>query len=194
MENLSKMDTWLDVILSPEKPKSDITLVSFRRYYNRASEHTRKQGQEWYRHANIICRQYARKYKKPVKMVAGLLAVLSQRQSWSRNLELLKTVLEGRHPDTLLTVAEKAYKILQGENPENVVKGPKITAFYHAILGDMTQVVLDSWMLKIAGIPRPTTKQYETLAQKLRQEAREANEQPAIYQAIIWCEIRGKEN
>jgi hypothetical protein len=170
----------------------DLSKVSFQRYYLDAAPITRIEGTNWYPAALRICKAYARKYKRPLKQVVALLAVLSQRQTWQRNIELLENTLESKHPNTLLSVAEKCYKLLAGQAPETVIKGPKITAFYHAIRGNEESVVIDSWMLKAIGRKSVTQKQYNQVAQILRQEAESVGVPATTYQAIVWCQIRGK--
>ena len=86
----------------------------------------------------------------------------------------------------------KAAQIADGRPPDLVLRGPKIRAFYRALLGDDEAVVIDTWMLRALGHhEKPTPKQYKRLAQRVRREARRRGIPPAVWQAIVWCKARG---
>jgi hypothetical protein len=83
--------------------------------------------------------------------------------------------------------------ILSGEvSPGAGVGGPKVTAFYRAIIGDTDSVVLDRWALRAAGHPRDTCTplQYRRYAGTFREAAAECGETPREFQAIIWIVLR----
>jgi hypothetical protein len=86
----------------------------------------------------------------------------------------------------------KAERIRDGESPDAVLGGPKVRAFYRAILGDASAVVVDSWMLRACGHGRDTCteKQYRAYARELAHCARLVGCKPSEFQAIVWCHIR----
>jgi hypothetical protein len=90
-------------------------------------------------------------------------------------------------------VWSKACTIRDGADPARVLRGPKITAFWSAILGDQDAVVLDSWMLRaMRAKARVTVPQYHYLARILAREARANGVAPSKFQAVVWCVIRSK--
>ena len=156
----------------------------------------RQEWGQWYLRAKEEADIYADAYEVPLSVAAGVIAVLSQRQRWNKNLIAARLCLEGKPIGFGLPAPNiKAEKIRDGADPWDVMGegSPKIRAFYQAILGDCDAVVLDSWMLKAMGWPRKgyTPGQYEKLAAILRREAKKEGLYPADYQAIVWCKIRG---
>ena len=101
--------------------------------------------------------------------------------------------MRGHEPRALGTVAKKVGRILRGEFPTTVVRGQKTRAFWQAILGDPNAVVLDTWMLKAYDETRKalTPLQYSRLADKLRRDAKYEGADAAVFQAVVWCVIRG---
>jgi hypothetical protein len=74
------------------------------------------------------------------------------------------------------------------------LRGAKTNAFARAISGDMSAVVIDTWMIKAAGLD--STKgvnktQYATLAAAVCKVAYAMKWDNAECQAAIWCAIRG---
>lgn len=161
-------------------------------WYSEAPAATREAGARWYGEALRHAEELASRYSVTVEQAAGVIAVLSQRQRWEVNLRLAKQCLRG---EQLVGVFDhmrtKAERIMAGEAPLTVLRGPKIRAFYRAVLGDGDAVVLDTWMLGIMGKERPTIKQYERLADRLRAAAKDAGLAPAVFQAVVWCQVRG---
>ena len=79
------------------------------------------------------------------------------------------------------------------------LKGKKTNAFARNLSGDLDAVTIDTWMIKAAGIVREPGKkkgindtEYNTLALALTKVADANNMPPAVVQAIIWIQIRGK--
>ena len=163
----------------------------FLEHYHRATDRQRTNGATWYRDAGRCAETLAERYGRDVSTVAAIMAVLSQRVTWKYTLQCTVLALQGGTVQHLGHVRDKVSRLLAGEDPETVVSGPKIRAFYRAIRGDTSAVVLDSWMLGLTDRPRPTIRQYERLAEILHYEAWQAGVQPAIFQAIVWCTIRG---
>jgi hypothetical protein len=86
---------------------------------------------------------------------------------------------------------EKAVRIWEGERPLDVLGGPKVTAFYRAIMGDAGAAVIDVWMWRAMGIPVASIP-YEDAAQALRCAAEEAGVSVSMFQALVWKQIRGE--
>jgi len=64
--------------------------------------------------------------------------------------KLTEDALRGKRVRHYKQVQRKVRDLLKGAEPENVLRGPKIRAFYRAIMGHKNAVVLDTWMLRAA--------------------------------------------
>jgi hypothetical protein len=167
----------------------------FYQWYQQAPFKAREEGLTWYETAECIIDRLATMYDYDRWTVAGVVAALSQRMRWKENLFQAERCLQGKRPRGIELACQKAMRIRNGEAPEDVLGGPKIRAFYRAILGDPNAVVIDTWMLLAAGWHRAgyTIKQYNRLAAELRADAFKAGQHPAVFQAIVWCAIRNGE-
>lgn len=174
-------------------------------HYEAASPETREAGMEWYEKARVLIGRWARTYRVPKWYVAGVVSLLSQRKQWSKNLLQTEKFLQGHDPDTFPVVRIKLERLiglryqlhpdeeyLEPSNLLGIVWGPKIRAFYRALRRDDNAVVLDTWMLKATETPRPTARQYEKIADILRREAASVGVSPAQFQAVVWCQLRGR--
>ena len=170
-----------------------MVIRTLRYHYDNAEPWTREAGADWYGNARLIAQQLAERYSVTLEQAAGVIAALSQRQRWKRNLELARQCLAGERLTGIFGhMHYKVEDILAGEHPLDVLRGPKIIAFYRAIMGDDWAVVLDTWMLDSMAPGHWTTeKQYYTLAQRLAEQAVEVGLLPAQFQAIIWIQLRG---
>ena len=100
--------------------------------YREASPEFLKGGHEWYSRAN---EEATRIGGGDTARGAGIIAALSPLSGWTRNVqdaqELVKT---GTVESALLPKnVEKARRIHQGEDPETVLGGHKVTNFFHNI-------------------------------------------------------------
>jgi hypothetical protein len=138
---------------------------------------------------------------------AGVIAALSPQNMWSANLDAAGRVI--RAADSLLTrcpsvhttaMCEQAWRIARGgEDPLDVLNGPKVRAFYRNITGDLTAVTVDRWAARVAlgtprGEPAPLLhrQRYDRIARAYRMAAEHANVPPCHVQAAVWVHIRGK--
>lgn len=114
--------------------------------------------------------EYNEKWDVEVSKAVAVVAVLSPRLSWDKNSEYARLAykcysslnwLGGADAGedyfatlipTLNANARKAFRILDGEKPEDVVSGPKVTAFYYAILdgSDPRGIVIDRHAFDVA--------------------------------------------
>ena len=114
--------------------------------YNNASESSIAEGKVWYSHANHIAWQVTKLLgSKDIRVGAGIIAALSPQMDWGENVtEALRFVSEGYSIMQTRANNVKAKRISEGEDPDTVLGGLKVTAFYHAILepfGDTPPVV-----------------------------------------------------
>ena len=114
--------------------------------YNNASESSIAEGKVWYSHANHIAWQVTKLLgSKDIRVGAGIIASLSPQMDWGENVtEALRFVSVGFSTKQTRANNMKAKRISEGDDPETVLGGLKVTAFYHAILepfGDTPPVV-----------------------------------------------------
>ena len=166
----------------------------FATYYHASDARTRDTGRQWYAVARTTAEAYARQYGVDTCTAAGIIAALSPRQTWAHNLVMARQCLARETLRGLGDPIRKACAIRDGAAPLDVLRGDKVRAFYRAICGDACAVVLDVWMLRAAGVvtAKPTPKQYQDIAECLTREALSVGESPVDFQAIVWCQIRGK--
>jgi len=116
--------------------------------YRAATPAERVEGCSWY----ATARQVAESLDPadPAR-AAAVLAVLSPRLSWERNVEAATDAYAGRPTRTLRMNEDKALRIIAGETPDAVVKGPKVRAFWAAIVDpdNAEAIVIDRHALDI---------------------------------------------
>lgn len=146
-----------------------------------ATDGDRAIGHGWYARARDLAEQLATEYtagnghysEEELKAAAGVIAALSPRLAWRKNVEYAKFayMVHGDLPHldnaddpgvaeayfagmipTLNANARKAFRILNGEDPDVVLGGPKVRAFYFTIVNptDPRAVVVDRHAIDIA--------------------------------------------
>jgi peptidyl-tRNA hydrolase len=147
----------------------------------------------WYRESRRTARKLARKHGVTLATAAGVIAALSPRIRWATNVEAADKVLAGAPNEEVAGYnrnVEKARRIAQGERPLQVLGGPKVTAFYRAMMGDDEAAVVDVWMWQAMGFV-PAQVPYATAEEALRQAAKQAGLPVATFQALVWTQVRG---
>lgn len=117
--------------------------------YRAALDSERVEGRSWYATANAVARSLD---PEDPERAAAVIAVLSPMLHWDRNVQAAVDVYAGRHPKVLGRNAAKASRIMAGENPDDVVSGPKVRAFWHAIVNpsDPRAIVIDRHAFDVA--------------------------------------------
>lgn len=164
--------------------------------YAQADDETREAGRAWYPNADRIAREVGERMGRTVAHGAVALAILSQRTRWSVNVRAAYTLADGTLPtsDVIHSVCVKARDACASDDPISFARGPKISAFCRAILGDADAVVWDAHMLRLvrltsydlwkAGVPEALTRGWQRAAAKV-------GETPRDLQAIVWIVARG---
>lgn len=172
--------------------------------YRHATEGERQQGRAWYSIAREDTRNIAGRVGRDARSVAGVIAALSPNTRWGRCLLDSERLCLGhgrREPVEDITVTTyhdgrwKAWRILDGEEPSTVLRGPKVTAFYRNLSGDWSVPCIDShainawhgervvgsdlWLRNEVTTLRRVTADYTRAAETHRMT-------PAEFQAIIW--------
>jgi hypothetical protein len=167
------------------------------KHWNRASRSQRVEGRGWYTGVRRVIRGLARKYGRSKATVAGVLAATSPRLTWATNLAVTEALLAGRAVRGVFRASlDKARAILDGAKPLVVLGGDKVRAFYRALTGDRSAVVIDVWMLRAAGLdPEARLDRgglYAKVSAALAGLARRLNVAVAELQATIWVAARGR--
>jgi len=158
-------------------------------------ERTAALNGKWYRESRRTARALARKHGTTLATAAGVLAALSPRIQWRANVAAADKVLGGqRDPSRVAGFdanIDKAFRIADGEKPLSVLGGPKVTAFYRAIMGDEDAGVVDVWMWRAMGYA-PGEVSYAVAEAHLREAASQAGLPVSTFQAIVWTKVRGR--
>lgn len=117
--------------------------------YRAATDAERVEGKSWYGTAREVA--VTLDPADPVR-AAAVLAVLSPRLHWDRNVTAAVDAYAGRVPKVLGVNARKAKAILEGADADDVVSGPKVRAFWHAIVNpsDPRAIVIDRHAFDVA--------------------------------------------
>lgn len=182
--------------------------------FRAATDADRTESRQWYRQARALAEELAAKYPRDVDAAAAVIAVLSPRLSWPKNVELAWRVFDlyfaGVSKGEILADwpgikvnANKALRILAGETPDDVVGGPKVRSFWFTIVDptDPRTVVIDRHAFDVAA-NRPLTDEvrgrllgrrgaYDSVAELYRRAAKILSAEfgtitPAEVQAVTW--------
>lgn len=169
--------------------------------FDQASPGDIEAGMVWYPQARGACLGIARGEGITLRQAAGIVAALSPRTPWSRNLSAARKFIRGEVGEGTGANKAKAAKILAGHDPEVILRGPKVTSFFANIINpnDPEHVTIDVWAIRIdrgpetwgQGYPStPTPKQYWEIASRYREAAGRLGLVPSELQAITWTTIR----
>ena len=174
------------------------------RHYRAAAPHEIDRGREWYAECRAVCEALSAGTSYSLETAAAVFAILSPRISYQQNIDAAAAVLAahaaGAGPDAVVIPAlgantRKAFAILQGADNGRParVSGPKVSAFWRAILGDTDAVTLDVWAYRAAVARDIVTRVSERAAvlEAYRRAAAAVGESPRDLQAIVWCHVRG---
>lgn len=172
------------------------------------------QGSAWYRDANIIASRLARKYEISERQAIGVIAALSPRNKWERNVADAENLIRvfTADPESVDSVKvctfgrnkAKAIEILQLSEPVQdeqvlgILSGPKLQEFYGCIIGIPNEVCIDGHAYSVWAGDRITLANVPNIGKKLREKikvaycraAQEVDVTPAQMQAITWCAWR----
>lgn len=174
--------------------------------YDSAEPEAIAAGLAWYDRAERTMSAMARYYGVSRQTAAGVVAALSPRVRWAPNLEAAERILSAAtrgasEPPVNGYPANraKAWSIANGADPDAVLGGPKVTAFYANLTGDPDRVTVDVWAARGAGLDMPDGR---TLTPRTMRELHAAYVNAAerrgitarALQAAVWVAVRGKAN
>lgn len=178
------------------------TVARILRTWDAATPATVAAGAAWYPDARNECASLALGTRYPLETVINVVAQLSPRTPWTRNMAgavfLLTAELpsEGRMPGILLANFERAYYTLQKGIP---LRGPKVRAFAANISGDVDAVTIDVWAARVAlgantadplDLILDRAGVYAALADCYRAAARARGVDPRVMQSTCWIQAR----
>lgn len=108
--------------------------------YVKASDTEISEGIEWYARALRLATELSP--TDPARG-AGVIAVMSPMTSWPQNVAKARDIFNGGQAWGLKNTVSKALAIFNGGDPYTIVSGPKVTSFFHNILGDDAPVTID---------------------------------------------------
>lgn len=160
--------------------------------YADTSDELRAEGRQWYPTAGATVAALAGD-NLPVSTTAAIVAALSPRERWRRNVSLAAQAMQRMPLGCLGRSARNAEAIRDGADPADVLKGPKTYAFWRNLCGDGDAVTVDVWATRAAlgrsDIDSPGSR-YTRLANVYRRAAERVAERPCDFQAIIWLAVR----
>jgi hypothetical protein len=117
--------------------------------YEAATPAERVEGRSWYDTARGVAVELD---KDDPTRAAAVIAVLSPMIHWDRNVQLAADAYAGRPLGCLKRNAEKAMAIVNGGDPEEIVSGSKVRAFWRAIADptDPRSIVIDRHAIDVA--------------------------------------------
>ena len=153
-------------------------------------------GTAWYPNAHALALEIS---GGNLDAGAGVIAALSPRMTWIRNVMLARLAFEtGLTGGALGANITKANRILDGEPSDIVLGGDKVRSFFSNIIDPLSDAVtIDAHAFDIAhgtkhGKDRPGIGKimYRSLAQAYRDVANELDLAPAEVQSITWITHR----
>lgn len=182
---VARVDSWLDVATLDD-------LANGVAWYDRA-----------YGMAQTIAAETWRKHERGLttRQCAGVIAALSPRCQWATNVSAARIMAHAAaagapmpHCAGTLSNRRKAWRIANGEDPDLVLGGPKVRAFFANIMGDVESVTVDAWAARAAEgrwvEQAPTRRRYELLAETYRRVARKRGMAARDVQAAVWTVFR----
>jgi hypothetical protein len=158
-------------------------------------------GLEWYDRARRIADDLAAESGLSSRQCAGVIAALSPRCQWATNVAGARTmVLAAAAGDPqpvvggVLSNREKAWRIAQGADPDDVLSGPKVCAFFANIMGDVHSGTVDVWAARAAegreNPHAPKRRRYRLIAESYRRAGERRGMHPRDVQAAVWTTYR----
>ncbi len=174
-----------------------------RKLWEGATSAQRSYGMDWYKLARENTQTLAERFDVPTYRALGVVAALSPSSTWERNLSDAETAIRfhdsGRPiPSHVGTYGEanrtKAKRILDGEEPLDVLGGLKVRSFYQNLLGvEDGSVTVDRHAkgaaLGIRGDKETTLKsegEYKWIAEHYRRLATTLGVRASELQAVVW--------
>jgi hypothetical protein len=151
-----------------------------------------EQASVWYHEAQEVAEDVAELLEQSLEVGASVVSAFSPRERWSSNVAKAFAFASGKPVSGLSNNLRMANKAL--ELGFDALKGDKTNAFARAIAGDTNAVVIDTWMIKAAGLDSSkgvNKTQYRELTDAVRIVSFAHGLTPRTCQALIWIVKRG---
>lgn len=170
-------------------------------YFYRCSSDEVERGRDVWRWMHAWCASTAGDFGVTLRVCCGVMAATSPNNSWRTNMNATVSILAGKD-DGVATYRRdviKALWILAGADPETVLAGPKTCAFYRLLHdgGNSWDVCIDGHMANLLGgtmLPLKgmmlSHRQFESMAQAMREAARRIGWRPCDLQGVLWLAWR----
>lgn len=184
------------------KPKGIVRTVNITRLFRQVSVAELTEGLHWYDAAHRAACEIGSEYDRPAHVVAGVIAATSPKNPWPRNLELAERIVatnDTSHGYLGLGLGY-ARRMLDGEDPLDVLHGMKTKNFYRSIVSQgVDGVCIDrhAWDVAVGirhtelGRPGISVGRYRAAAEAYRRASviltsEGYNVAPAQVQAVTW--------
>lgn len=163
--------------------------------FDRATPTDLEAGARWYDAARELATTLALESGRTVEQTAGVIAHLSPRQSWTRNVVGAVTLIREsrRAPGIMSREYGRATLALTAVDVESTFGGPKTLRFWRNICGDVESVTVDVWAARVAGVTQEQLARvgtYDALESAYRAAARRRGVDPVTMQATTWIVAR----
>lgn len=170
------------------------TIVSrILRTFDRATKSDVESGARWYDEAGELAIELAARHGHSVEQTASVIAALSPRTTWSRNVAGAVLLLDSDEvlPGLIGRNVETAREALK--YGLDALNGPKTSRFAANIAGDREAVTVDVWAARVAGLDEDLLSRkgaYDAVEHAYRLAARRRGVDPATMQATTWIVAR----
>jgi hypothetical protein len=165
------------------------------RTFERASASDIEAGARWYDEAGDLAVDLAAHHGHTVEQTASVIAALSPRTTWARNVAGAALLVEhdevlpgliGRNVETARRALTDGYYVF---GPT----APKTGRFARNIAGDRESVTVDVWAARVVGVDEDLLSRkgaYDAIEHAYRLAARRLGVDPATAQATTWIVAR----
>lgn len=175
------------------------------RVYHEATKEELHEGMNWYADVHQEAERLADTYRVTLKHAAGIIAALSPRMRWGRNIDEAEQILlcDGDEHASLIVGSalgdnvRKACSIARGDSPEVVLQGNKVRAFYQCIVEPESPLTVcvdvhaySIWLGRPEPGPTLSDRLYARVASDYVAVARSLSLVPCQLQAITWTRWR----
>jgi len=165
--------------------------------FDRATPADVESGARWYDEAGDIVTQMAPSFGGSREVAAAVIAHLSPRTTWARNIAGAEALALGDDSETpagcIGANVDRARKAIADADPIGTLNGPKTRRFALNILGDRDAVTVDVWAARVAGITDQELTRagvYDAVEHAYRLAAGRRGVDPATMQATTWVVAR----
>jgi hypothetical protein len=160
-------------------------------------------GLGWYVQAHETAAALGTAHGYTTRQVAGVIAALSPRSDWPQNVKRAGEMLASGDTYGLSNGRDKAKRILAGEDPADVLSGPKTRAFFDNLADPLASsaVTIDAHAYDAAAGMVTNDRQrkvldrkgeYERIADIYRSAAGHLGVAPHVVQAVVWVVWRNR--